>query len=158
MRNSFAFEIGKIIHSDPKVILLLGDVGYGIFDDLRKKCPDQVINVGSAEQLLIGAAVGLALEGRVPICYSITPFLVLRPFEFIRNYLNIEKLPVKLVGSGRDYDYSEAGYTHHAHDVPRYLDQFENIRKFYPQSNLQLLEVLETFVYGEQPAFLSLKR
>ena len=71
--------------------LLTGDLGYGLWDNVRRDHPKQFCNVGSSEQLMMGMAAGLAMEGKVPVVYSITPFLLYRPFEFIRNYLNHEK-------------------------------------------------------------------
>jgi transketolase len=90
--------------TNSKIYLLTADIGYGILDPLRAKFPDRVINVGSSESLMIGIALGFAYEGRIPICYTITPFLIYRPFEMLRNYVNYEKTPIKLVGCGRDKD------------------------------------------------------
>jgi transketolase C-terminal domain/subunit len=54
---------------------------------------------------MMGTAVGMAMEGKIPIVYSITPFAIYRPFELIRNYLSHEQIPVKIVGGGRDKQY-----------------------------------------------------
>lgn len=143
---------------DSNVYILIGDVGYGILDELRNDFGDRAINFGSSEQLLLGSAVGMALEGKIPVCYTITPFLILRPFEFIRNYLNAEKIAVKLVGSGRNRDYAEAGLTHHATDIPEILGTLPNVKQYFPQTNAELGSVFQQFVYSEDPAFLSLRR
>jgi len=141
-----------------EIYLLIGDVGYGILDNIRKDFPKRAINVGSSEQLLIGAASGLALQGKIPVCYTITPFLILRPFEFIRNYLQEEGIGVKLVGSGRNYDYKEAGHTHHAHDIPKILSCLPKVKQFSPASVQDLNTIFEEFLYSNSPAFLSLSR
>lgn len=143
---------------DAKIFLLIGDVGYGILDVIRNDFPKRAINVGSSEQLLIGAAAGLALQGKIPVCYTITPFLILRPFEFIRNYLQEEGIGVKLVGSGRNYDYKEAGHTHHAHDIPEILSCLPMVKQFSPNSIDELDNVFGEFLYSDSPAFLSLNR
>jgi transketolase len=140
------------------IVVLLGDLGYGLFDDLRNEFPARCINVGAAEQLMLGAAVGLSIKGKTPICYSITPFLLYRPFEFIRNYLNQEQIPVKLVGSGRNTDYKKAGYTHHSEEAEAILNELKNIKKFFPENNNELLESLDNFIYSDTPSFLSLKK
>ena len=114
-RQRFTELLTEEMGQNKDIILLVGDVGYKVFDHLREEYPDRVINPGAAEQLMIGMAAGLAMDGKIPVCYSITPFVLYRPFEFIRNYVNHEQLPVKLVGSGRNDDYGLCGpvsYTH----------------------------------------------
>jgi len=158
MRRQFVDEISKLMKVDASIYILLGDLGYGLFDDLRKEFPSRCLNFGASEQLMIGAATGLALEKKIPICYSITPFLIYRPFEFIRNFLHGESIPVKLVGSGRDKDYLNAGYTHHSDEVGSILDQLPNIEQFFPDNELELSNSIKKFIYSDRPAFLSLKK
>ena len=110
-RREFVNLLINEMNKNEKIFLLTGDLGFGLFDDIRKKFPNRFINVGSCEQLMIGLAVGLSYEGWIPLCYSITPFLLYRPFEFIRNYLNHELANVKLVGGGRDKDYKNLGFS-----------------------------------------------
>jgi transketolase len=137
---------------------LLGDLGFGLFDDIRNNFSDRCINLGSSEQLIVGAATGMALQGKIPVCYSITPFILYRPFEFIRNYLNIEGVGVKLVGSGRDTDYLAAGYTHHAVEARAILKELTRVSKFFPESESELRNQIGDFVYKPGPAFLSLTK
>ena len=158
MRRLFVDELSKLMKFDDSIYVLLGDLGYGLFDNLRAEFPDRCINFGASEQLMLGAAAGLALESKIPVCYSITPFLIYRPFEFIRNYLHEENIPVKLVGSGRDKDYSGAGYTHHSSEVGSILDQLPNIDQFFPSNESELLELIKKFVYSNRPSFLSLRK
>jgi len=158
LRRLFVNQLSLLMESDESIVILLGDLGYGIFDDLRKNFPDRCINVGASEQLMIGAAVGMALVGKKPICYSITPFLLYRPFEFIRNYMQEEGVGVKLVGSGRDRDYKDAGYTHHCVEANAILSQLPNIETFFPESNLELESQLKSFINSKNPGFLSLKK
>lgn len=158
MRKIFVDCLFDLMEDDKEIIVLLGDLGFGLFDNIRRAFPKRCINMGASEQLIIGAASGLALEGRIPICYSITPFLLYRPFEFIRNYLNIEGIGVKLVGSGRDRDYQMAGYTHNASDARGILNGLPNIVTFFPESEKELTNSIHDFVYQSGPAFLSLKK
>jgi len=105
---------------------------------------------------MIGVAVGLANSGYIPICYSITPFLLYRPFEMIRNYINHENLNIKLVGSGRDKDYAHDGFTHFAEDDIKIMKCFENITLFKPN---QLTDsIFNTFIDSTRPVYLNLRR
>jgi len=141
---------------DSRIFLLTADLGYGILDDIRRDFPDRAVNVGSCEQLMIGMAVGLANSGFVPVCYSITPFLLYRPFEMIRNYVNHEKLNIKLVGSGRDKDYSHDGITHWAEDDLQVMKCLNNISLMKPKE--LTMDVFKTFINAVKPTYLNLSR
>lgn len=156
MRKQFADILHEIMQDNPKIVVIVGDVGFGVFDQIRIDFPDRFFNAGASEQLLLGMAVGMALEGYIPIAYTITPFLLYRPFEFIRNYLNHEKINVKLVGAGRNDDYSRDGFTHHAFDDIVIMENFQNIKKMYPV-NLTKASV-EKFINYNCPAYMNLVR
>ena len=156
MRKQFADILHEIMQDNPKIVVIVGDVGFGVFDQIRIDFPDRFYNAGASEQLLLGMAVGMALEGYIPIAYTITPFLLYRPFEFIRNYLNHEKINVKLVGAGRNDDYSRDGFTHHAFDDIVIMENFQNIKKMYPV-NLTKATV-EKFINCNYPAYMNLVR
>lgn len=142
---------------DSKIFLLTGDLGYGMFDKIRDDFPKQFLNCGAREFTMISMAAGMAREGLIPICYSITPFLLWRPAEVIRNYLNHEKIPVKLLGGGRDQDYSEDGFTHDAADDSMLLF-FDNIVSYWPETIEELEKVTKDWLYNGEPSYLNLKR
>lgn len=158
MRRTFADELYKQMESNPDIWLLTGDLGYGMWDKIRDDFPDRFINVGASEQAMMDIAVGLALKGKIPFVYSITPFLLRRPYETLKLYLDEEKIPVKLVGSGRDKDYLHDGPSHHATDAPELLKTLPNIDTFFPESKEQIKDILEVMVKEKTPAFISLKR
>jgi transketolase len=141
-----------------KIILLTADIGFGVLDDLFIKFgSDRVMNVGSCETLLIGIAVGYAYEGFVPICYTITPFLIFRPFEIIRNYVDFEKLNIKLVGCGRDNDYANHGISHNAEDDTIIIQSaFKNIHIFKPEE--LTFDIFRSFMDDDNPVYINLKR
>ena len=109
MRRAFGKFINELAKKDKKIILIVGDIGYGIFDDFRKNHPKRFFNLGICEQSIISAASGMALEGLKPWVYTITPFLIERPFEQIKLDINQQKVNVKLVGYA---DYPTLGPTH----------------------------------------------
>jgi len=157
MRKIFAEYLFEEMSNNEKIIVITADIGYGVLDDLRKNFSERVINVGSSEMLMIGIAVGLSYEGYIPICYTITPFLLYRPFEMIRNYVNYENLNIKLVGSGRDKDYSHDGFTHWAEDDVEIISNcFKNIQIIKPE--ILTKETFGNFINSIQPSYLNLKR
>lgn len=156
MRGKFVDLLYKEMEKDEKIVIIIGDVGFGFFDELIEKFPKRVINPGASEQLMMGMASGMAMEGYIPIVYSITPFILFRPFEFIRNYLNHEKIPVKIVGVGRDEDYGTLGFTHYANDDNIIENSFSNIKIFKPETEKNL--DVNLFLSHKGPAYLNLKR
>ena len=140
------------------IITLTADLGFGLLDRIRDNFPDRFYNVGAAEQLLIGAGIGLAESGKIPVCYSMSSFVLYRPFEFLRNYVNAENIPVKLIGSGRDKDYSHDGLSHWAHDDEQVLACLPNIKIYKPKDIEELNAVFKDFLYSPEPAYLNLSR
>ncbi|MBI5613799.1 hypothetical protein HY947_02655 [Candidatus Gottesmanbacteria bacterium] len=113
MRNTFAKVLLEEAKKNKKVIFLTGDLGFSVFEDFQKECPDQFINAGVAEQNMTGVAAGLAMEGMIPIIYSIIPFVTMRNFEQIRNDICYQNLNVKIVAVGAGFSYGPYGHTHH---------------------------------------------
>ena len=85
MRKTFIKVLTELAEKDKRIMLLTGDLGFMVMEPFINRFPDRFINVGVAEQNLIGIASGLADAGMIPYVYSIAPFAVLRPYEFIRN-------------------------------------------------------------------------
>ena len=116
MRNAFANYLCEIGNKDKELMLLVGDIGFRIFDEFRDKYENQFLNCGIAEQNMIGVAAGLASQGKHPIVYTIIPFLVMRAFEQIRVDIGINNVGVMLVGVGGGLAYDKLGSTHHAYE------------------------------------------
>jgi transketolase len=124
VRNEFLAGLSDLADRDPRVMLLTADLGFGAVEVFADRHPDRFINLGVAEQAMIGIATGLAEGGFVPYCYSIASFAVARSFEFLRNGPIAHQLPVRLVGIGPGMDYSFDGLTHFAlEDVGLLLNQ-----------------------------------
>lgn len=113
MRAAFAKTLTELAARDPRILLLTGDLGYLVLELFAEKYPDRFFNVGVAEQNMVGLATGLAEAGFIPFVYSIVPFAVLRPYEFIRNGPIQHQLPVRIVGVGGGMDYGNNGLSHY---------------------------------------------
>ena len=113
MRATFMRTLVEIAERDDRVMLLSGDLGFSIVEGFAERFPDRFLNVGVAEQNMVGVATGLAEAGYVPFVYSIVTFASLRPYEFIRNGPIRHQLPFRLVGVGGGFEYGDAGPTHH---------------------------------------------
>ena len=150
-RKLFFDSLYELMKRDKNIIFITADLGYFFADRIKSELPEQFYNVGSAEQVMVGAAIGMALSGRIPVCYTITPFYF-RAFEQIRLYVDHEKIPVIMVGSGRGNDYN-AGFSHDASDH-EILKQFKSINFIVPENDFDLKEI----IYSGKPTYLNLKR
>ncbi len=117
MRNTFAttfYEAGK---RDWRLAVVVADISpAGSLERFRQEFPERFINVGVAEQVMIGMCAGMALRGLRPFAYTIATFALFRPFEFVRDDLCYQNLPVTVVGIGGGVNYSTLGGTHHAQE------------------------------------------
>lgn len=119
MRERFGTVVSGLVGADERVFVLLTDISTDYFRDAAGSHPDRVVSLGIMEQTAMSAAAGVALEGFIPVVHSIAPFIVLRPYEQIRDDFLYQRLGVNVVSIGASYDYAEDGYTHHApDDVP----------------------------------------
>ena len=154
MRRRFGKILSEIAKKDKNIVLLVGDIGYGIFDDFRKNHPDRFFNMGICEQSLIGTAAGMALEGLKPWVYTITPFLIERPFEQIKLDIDQQKANVNLVGFA---DYPTLGPTHSELNAKKLMGLMKNIKSFYPKDSRETEKFFQKTYKIKGPTFMSLK-
>ena len=157
MRGYFAYEVHKYMIKNKKIWVISGDLGYKMWDDVRDIYPERFINVGASEQAMLGIAVGLALEGKIAVVYTITPFLLYRPFETIRNYINHEKIPVKLIGSGRNKDYLGDGFSHWAEEDRKAMKMFSNIEARWPKTKEEIPELVKEMLCTNKHWYVNLR-
>jgi transketolase len=114
MRKAFNEELLKIARRNPRVFLILADIGYGEIEPFAEAFPERYFNVGVAEQNMTGVACGVAMEGNIAVTYSIANFPTLRPLEQIRNDVCYHNANVKIVIIGGGMAYGPLGISHHS--------------------------------------------
>jgi len=157
-RGIFAYELYKSMSKDENIVLICGDLGYKVFDKHREDFSERVFSVGASEQAMLDIAIGMTYEGKKPFVYSITNFLIYRPFETLRTYINHEKIPIRLCASGRGKDYLHDGISHWSEDVKQVLDVLPNIVQYYPKTKEEIPDLVKKMVEINQPQFISLSR
>jgi transketolase len=158
MRKELAKLLLNEMKLNPNIYLITGDLGYGLWDEIRDTFPDRFFNVGSSEMAMMGIGIGLAMDGKIPFVYSITPFAIYRPFEMIRNYLNHENIPVKILGGGRNDEYGYLGFSHWASEDLSALSVFENLKLFKPHTQDELENAFNFTISNNSPVYINLKK
>ena len=114
MRTAFINELFALAKQDPRIVLIVGDLGFGVVTPFMEQLPAQFLNAGVAEQNMTGMAAGMALSGKIALTYSIANFPTLRCLEQVRNDVCYHNANVKVVSVGGGFTYGAMGATHHA--------------------------------------------
>lgn len=158
MRDTFVAALLEIARHDSRVMLVTGDLGFGVLDKFRKELPEQYINAGVAEQNMTGLATGMALEGRVVFTYSIANFPTLRCLEQIRNDAVYHGANVKVVAIGGGFSYGALGMSHHATEDVAILRALPGLSVYAPCDESETRELTAHLVANDGPGYLRLDK
>lgn len=114
MRTAFIKQLFELAEQDERIVLITGDLGFGVVTPFMEQLPRQFVNAGVAEQNMTGMAAGMALSGKIALTYSIANFPTLRCLEQVRNDVCYHNANVKIVSVGGGFTYGAMGATHHA--------------------------------------------
>jgi transketolase len=141
MRNTFAEALYEEATKDPDIYIVVSDISpAGSMAKFSTQYPNRFINVGVAEQSMIGICAGLALKGCRPFAYTIATFALYRPFEMVRDDLCYQNLPVTVVGMGAGVIYSTLGGTHHTQEDIAVAGAIPNMQIIAPCDPLECTE------------------
>ncbi len=154
MRYIFGKTLAEEMEKDKRIYLVVADIGFGIFDIIKERFPDRLINVGIAEQAGVGFCAGMAMENLVPVIYTITPFLLERPYESIKLNVMQQNTNVKLVSYG---DYPDLGPTHITSDLNG-LCKCLKIPLFKPKSIEETIQMTKEMFTHKNPIFMYLSK
>src|SRR3990172_3787346 len=158
MRQAFINTLIEIAETDKALYLLTADMGFGLVEQFATRFPKQYINVGVAEQNMIGVAAGLALEGKKVFCYSIANFPTMRCLEQIRNDVCYHNLPVCIVPGGAGLWYGALGMTHHAVEDIAVMRCLPNMAIVCPAYSSEIEPAIRGFIQEGKPCYLRMTR
>jgi transketolase len=156
MRTAFIKTLCEIATEDERIWLLCGDLGYSVLEEFADLFPARFVNVGIAEQNMIGMAAGLAMCGKVVFVYSIANFPTLRCLEQIRNDVCYHNLNVNIVAIGAGFTYGAHGYTHHALEDLAILRTLPNLQVIAPGDPVETQLITRHLIDDPSPAYLRL--
>ena len=158
MREHFIQRLGELVLQDPDILLITGDLGFGVFNDFRENYSANFINVGVAEQQMIGLATGLALEGKTTFTYSIANFAALRCLEQIRNDAAYHGANVNVVCIGGGFSYGALGISHHATEDLAILRSIPDITVVAPCGHWETMAATAAIAQEPGTAYLRLDK
>jgi transketolase len=158
MRGVFLDNLFQKMETDETIFFLTADMGINLVERFEEKFPDRFLNVGIAEQNLIGIAAGLAESGMRPYVYTISNFLVHRCFEQIRNDIVIHKLPIVLIGTSTGYDNGSLGPTHHMLEDWGAMANFPGMKIYAPYNKTSAEKVFDKTYSERSPSYIRIAK
>jgi len=158
MRDYFIKKLHELAEIDPRIVLITGDLGFGVLDNFRKERGHQFINAGVSEQLMTMLATGMAMEGRVAFTYSIGNFPTLRCLEMIRNDASYHNANVKVVCIGGGFSYGALGISHHATEDLSIMRSLPGLTVISPCGPWETMEATEALLSTSGSCYLRLDK
>lgn len=158
MRDAFINALTDLAENDKDIVLLTGDLGFGVFEEFEARFPGQYFNVGIAEQNMMGLAAGLSLEGKKVVAYSIGNFASLRCLEQIRNDACYHDASITIVASGGGFSYGSLGMSHHTTEDLAILRALPNMVVVAPCTREEAKEATKQLVSSKGVGYLRLDK
>jgi transketolase len=158
VRDAFIRALSELADSDPRIVLVNGDLGFGVLTDFIAKRPAQYINAGVAEQNMTAIACGMALEGARAYTYSIANFTTLRCLEQLRNDVCYHEADVTAVSIGGGFSYGQLGMSHFATEDLAILRALPNMTVVAPSDPWQAHELTRQLHARGGPAYLRIDK
>jgi transketolase len=156
VREAFVNELSRQARIDPQIVLITGDLGYGVLESFAEEFPKRYFNAGISEQAMMGMAAGLASRGKKVFVYSIGNFPTLRCLEQIRNDVCLMNNPVCIVSVGAGYAYGAQGYSHHALEDLACMRVLPNMRVLVPSDPIETKYSVASICEKSRPTYLRL--
>lgn len=158
-RESWVATLDTLAVNDPNIVVVANDsVGSSKLGGFEKKFPDRLINVGIAEQCMVGVAAGLANGGKIPFVSAASCFLTGRALEQIKADIAYAGFNVKLIGQSSGIAYGELGPTHHSIEDFAWLRPLTNLTIIAPADPWETSEAIKWAATYDGPVYIRLSR
>jgi len=158
MRATFVKTLTELSRENEKVMCIIGDTGFSVFEEYEKEFGSRFVNVGIAEQNFVGFGAGLAAMGMKPYIYNVVSFMTLRATEQIMLDVCYQNNPVVLVGVGGGFAYGTQGPTHHAVQDLAILTAMPNMTVVCPGDPVEMDAIMRASVYYDKPLYIRIGR
>lgn len=158
MRSTFVNTLTELARKNDKVICVIGDTGFSVFEQFEREFKERFINVGIAEQNFVSVGAGLAAMGMKPYIYNVVSFMTLRSMEEIVLDICYQENPVVLVGVGGGHAYGPAGPTHHAYFDIAMMRMMPNMTVICPADPIEMKAAMEASDFFDKPLYIRIGR
>ena len=158
MRNAIAQSIYEKAKYNKDFVLITGDAGLGVWDTYKEEFKAQYFNPGINEALCVGMAAGMALCGKKVVYYNIAPFVLMRPFEQVRNDICYQNVPVILIGTGSGLTYMPSGMTHYAIEDIALALTMPNLEIFSPCDPIEAKACFAYAYASKNPSYIRIAK
>jgi transketolase len=156
VRTAFIKELFELAKQDERIVLIVGDLGFGVVTPFMEQLPRQFLNAGVAEQNMTGMATGMALSGKIALTYSIANFPTMRCLEQVRNDVCYHNANVKVVSVGGGFTYGAMGATHHALEDLAVMRAMPGLVVVAPGDPVEARAVTRAVIAYQGPCYLRL--
>ena len=159
MRKPFIETLTKLAEKDDKIIFVIGDVGFSFIEGFKQRFSKQFLNCGVMEQSMMGIAVGLAQQGFKPYVYTMSNFVIFRPYEQVRNDICYGNANVKLFGVKGSEAYKFLGMSHNmfGDEEKRLLKDLPNLNTYFDmQTEKEVSENIMKEYTRKGPAYFAI--
>jgi transketolase len=154
MREAFAATATDLLETDDRVAIVVADISVTLLARAIRHDPLRAVNVGIAEQTMVGVAAGFAMEGFHPIAHSLSPFMAERPYEQLKLDFGYQGLGGTFVGSGGSYDYAGEGGTHHSPADASLMIAIPRMQMLVPGHGREVDQLLRAVVANGEPTYV----
>lgn len=156
MRNAFIEKLYNAAKSDKNIMLVTGDLGFGVLDKFARELPQQFVNAGISEQNMMGMAAGMAKEGKKVFIYSIANFPTMRCLEQIRNDCAYNDLNVKIISVGAGFSYGYLGMSHHITEDIAVMSALPGVDVYSPADKAEAEKSFDAMLNKQGVAYVRL--
>ena len=158
MRDAFFDGLYDLAIEDRDLIIISADMNANSLNRFKKDLNSQYVDTGIAEQNAFLVASGLALSGKKPYIYAISPFVTSRTHEFAKIEGGLMKLPIKIVGVGAGFSYDESGPTHHTTEDLSIMRTIQGLEIFSPSDSVSAYNFAKQMHESSNPTYIRLDR
>jgi len=158
MRDVFIDQLCQLAERDSRIMLITGDLGFGVLEEYQRRFPKQYLNAGVAEQNMTGIATGMALDGHIVFTYSIANFTFMRCLEQIRNDAAYHDCNVNVISVGAGFSYGSLGISHHATEDLSIMRSLPNTVVASPCEDWEAAKITEAITYTPGVSYLRLDK
>ncbi|MFA6016658.1 MAG: transketolase C-terminal domain-containing protein [Patescibacteria group bacterium] len=158
MKQAFIETLTKLIEKDDKIIVVTADMGFSVFEDIKKRFPKRFFNTGITEQASMSFVAGLAMSGFKVYFYAQAPFISMRCLEQVRLDIAYHNLDVKLIGSNSGFSLNQYGVSHYGLEDIAIIKTLPGVTIFAPADSVEMTAAMNESYRLKSPVYIRMTK